>query len=71
MKYPPNLAGLTKLERDAIEDDKQRWFKAYKMVRDMPMWKIKEYLAGLECEIEQIDMRNRLNTVWKNLHQPR
>jgi hypothetical protein len=71
MNYPANLADLTQLDRDAIEDDKQRWLKAYKMVRELAMWQIKDYIASLDCEIEQNDMRNRLNICWKNLNQPR
>lgn len=65
MHYPANLATLPQLDRDAIEDDKQRWFKAYKMVHDLQMWQIKEYLAGITCEIEQADMRRRLNIMWQ------
>ena len=68
MNYPANLADLPQLERDAIEDDKQRWFKAYKMVRELQMWQVKDYLSRLDCEIEQADMRRRLNICWQNMN---
>lgn len=68
MDYHHNLAILPQLDRDAIEDDKQRWYKAHKMVIEMSISQIKAYIDSIECEIEKNDMRHRLNTCWKNRH---
>jgi len=55
-----NLADLPQAERDAIEADKQAWFKAYKMLTTMSRAQI---VAALDRMDDSTDMRRRLNAM--------
>lgn len=61
-----NLCDLPVEEQQAIEIDKQRWFKAHQMVRNKPMFMIKEYLESITDVEEREDMRLKLNQTWRN-----
>jgi hypothetical protein len=58
-----NLANLPLAEREAIEADKQAWFRAYKMLTTMTDAQIKFELSKLG-ENEKEDMRRRLNQMY-------
>ncbi len=60
-----NLALLPQSERDAIERDKQLWFKAYKLLKTRNRQLITKYLDDLEDD-DRKDMARRLNTMKRN-----
>jgi len=61
-----NLCNLPVEIQQAIETDKQRWFKAYQMVRDKTTLEIKAYIESIEDDIERKDMRDKLNECYRN-----
>ena len=65
MKYPPNLCDLSQQERYAIEQDKARWFLAFKLVHKMNKPALRQYLNALKSDEEREDMRRRLNITWE------
>lgn len=64
--YSMNLAELPDEQRKAIEEDKQRWLKAWRMVRKMEPQAIRNWLAGLQDQEYRKDMARRLNRVRDN-----
>ncbi len=63
--YPGNLCELSPDERRAIEDDKQRWFKAYQAAHQLTPPQIKQELSKIECAIEREDMQRRTRVMYK------
>ncbi len=58
-----NLARLTDSQRAEIERDKQRWFKAWRLIRTQnPRW-IRDWLKHLNDDSDRDDWRRRLNTI--------
>jgi hypothetical protein len=55
-----NLSDLPKAEQDAIEADKQAWFKAWTMIREWDDQSIRKWLAAQEPDYRR-DMARRLN----------
>lgn len=51
-------------QQQAIETDKQRWFKAYQMVRQHRINEIKTYIESIADDAEREDMRFKLNKSW-------
>ena len=64
-----NLCDLPDEKRQAIETDKQRWFKAYQMVRQHHINEIKAYIESIADNTECEDMRFKLNESWKNKNE--
>lgn len=64
-----NLCDLPVEQQQAIETDKERWFKAYQMVRNDPIIKIKAYIESIADNAEREDMRLKLNKSWKNKNE--
>lgn len=62
-QHHSNLCDLSQEQQQAIEIDKQRWFRAYKMVRSMMLNEIKIKLESMPTE-EKNDMRIKLNTCY-------
>lgn len=63
--YSKNLAELPDEQRQAIEEDKQRWFEASKMINNHG----REYIMSMLFQMpedKREDMRRRLNTLRKN-----
>lgn len=58
-----NLATLPNSQRAEIERNRQRWFKASQMIRNMRPPEIRAWLAHIDDEAERDDWRNRLNTI--------
>jgi len=66
MMHHSNLCDLPDEQRQAIETDKKRWFKAYQMVRRQHINEIKAYIESIADDEEREDMRFKLNESWKN-----
>ncbi len=64
-----NLCDLPVEQQQAIETDKERWFKAYKMVRQRHINEIKAYIESIADDAEREDMRFKLNESWKNKNE--
>lgn len=58
--YALNLSDMTQEQREAIEEDRQRWNKARIMIRDMQPWQIRAWLDEQQGEY-RTDMARRLN----------
>ena len=69
ISYPPNLATLSKEDQDAIEREKQLWYKTWKAIHTMKPEQIKKELQLMDCDIAREDMRYRLNEVFKNKYK--
>ena len=61
-----NLCDLPEEQQQAIETDKQRWFKAHQMVRLEPITNIKAYIQSIANNDEREDMRFKLNECYRN-----
>ena len=61
-----NLCDLSVEIQQAIETDKQRWFKAYQMVRLDPIIKIQAYIDSIADNEEREDIRTKLNQCYRN-----
>jgi len=64
-----NLCDLPVEQQQAIETDKERWFKAYQMVRQHHINVIKAYIESIADNAEREDMRFKLNKTWKNKNE--
>ncbi len=64
-----NLATMPDSQRAEIERDKQRWHKAWQMIRTMRPPEIRAWLAGIDNDTERDDWRRRLNAI-KNKARP-
>ena len=58
-----NLATMPDSQRAEIERDKQRWHKAWQMIRTMRPPEIRAWLARIDNDTERDDWRRRLNTI--------
>lgn len=58
-----NLANMSGSQRAEMEMDKQRWHKAWRMIRTMRPPEIRAWLAKIDDESERNDWRRRLNTI--------
>lgn len=58
-----NLALLPRAERDAIEQDKQRWMKARRIYMTWDHRAIRQWLADIADDDDREDWRRRLNAV--------
>jgi len=65
-----NLAAMPNGQRAETERDKQRWFRAWQMIRTKRPPEIRAWLARIEDEAERDDWRCRLNTI-KNRKKPK
>lgn len=61
-----NLCNLTPTQREAIEQEKQRWHLANKMVNTQSPEQIKRWLAGQGDLAYADDMARRLRVCWRN-----
>ncbi len=61
--YSQNMALMTADQREAIQEDKQRWYKAHRMIRDVEPLNIRSWLSGLFDLEYRRDMARRLNTI--------
>lgn len=61
-----NLAQLSVEQRNAIEQDKQRWLEANRMTDSMRPDEIRAMLARMPDGDEKEDMRRRLNAIRLN-----
>lgn len=64
-----NLANLPKSERDALEEDKKRWFEARQMLTKNGRATVEKWLYGIEDAEHREDMRRRLNTIKENMRR--
>ena len=64
-----NLCDLPDEQRQAIETDKQRWFKAYQMVRQHHINEIKAYIESIADNAEREDMRCKLNECYRGRNE--
>jgi hypothetical protein len=55
-----NISDLPRAERDAIEADKQAWFRAWTMIRGWDDQSIRKWLAAQDPDYKR-DMARRLN----------
>ena len=60
-KYPSNLVSLPLHQREAIEEDKKRWFKAVRLFNTGKTKKVVSFLNSLPLGEYQDDMRRRFN----------
>ncbi len=60
-----NLCNLTPDQREAIEQDKQRWILANKMAQTQTAEQIKRWLDSQSGEYGD-DMARRLRICWRN-----
>lgn len=64
-----NLANLPKELRDAIEEDKRRWFEARQMLTKNGRATIEKWLYGIQDFALREDMRRRLNIIKENMRR--
>lgn len=61
-----NLCNLSPTQREAIEQDKQRWILANKMANTQTADQIKRWLDSQADTVYAEDMAKRLRVCWKN-----
>jgi len=61
--YSQSMALMTADQREAIQEDKARWYKAHWMIKDWEAQKIRGWLADLGDLEYRRDMARRLNVI--------
>jgi hypothetical protein len=64
--YLGNLALLPKEQREAIQEDKQRWLDAHNRYKQQTSAQIRQWLKNLPEGEYKDDMRRRLNIIRSN-----
>lgn len=59
--YKANLSDMTDSQRQAIEEDKRRWFRAHKITRSKRPMEIRKWLDSIADADYRLDMARRLN----------
>lgn len=60
------MQDMTPAEREAVEDDKAKWLKAYNMFKNWGGRRIVSWLEDNKGNPEAEDMRRRLNVIREN-----
>lgn len=61
--YSHNLSNLTPEQRAAIEEDKQRWFKAHQLLKGSKPVEIRRWITEQANDDYRADMKRRLNVM--------